>query len=348
MSSHRKFSERINKLLVLNQFTIAILIGFLCLAIIAVVYLSQTWVERGSLPPIATTSPKEQYEIAKLAAEIRQVRSDTTGSLFWLKMIALFVTVGGAVGGYLVGQSHVTRKRIDFENRNNIDAAYQTIVQELSDKAPLLRAAAAVKLGAILKSFPSEWTVNEPRKQQLIQLTKQVLAASLAIEKDPKVLKTLSIALVLHKHWDSDDDREPHKHKYADARELDLSGANAADAYWAWADFSRADFYKANLTNASFRKSILQSSQFCNVKLNGAVLVEADCAAANFKLADLRKADLSGATLLGTQFERAKVSGCILTGAKLGENPDTEVDNSVNGDGSEMINLQTWLSQALK
>ena len=44
---------------------------------------------------------KNLREIDKLAAEIRQIRSDTTGSLFWLKMIALFVTVGGAVGGYL-------------------------------------------------------------------------------------------------------------------------------------------------------------------------------------------------------------------------------------------------------
>lgn len=42
---------------------------------------------------------KKEYEINKLDAEIRQIRSDTAGSLFWLKLIALFVTVGGAVGG---------------------------------------------------------------------------------------------------------------------------------------------------------------------------------------------------------------------------------------------------------
>lgn len=42
---------------------------------------------------------KTEYEIGKLDAEISRIRSDTAGSLFWLKLIALFVTVGGAVGG---------------------------------------------------------------------------------------------------------------------------------------------------------------------------------------------------------------------------------------------------------
>ncbi len=344
MSKRRNIRERIKQLLVLNQYTIALLIVLICVSIIAVVYLSQIWVERGSLPPISVTSPKEQYEIAKLAAEIRQVRSDTTGSLFWLKMIALFVTVGGAVGGYLIGQSHVAKRRIDFENRMNIDAAYQSIVQELSDTAPLLRAAAAVKLGAILKSFPTEWTVSDARKEQIIQLTKQVLAASLAIENDPKVLKTLSIALVLHKRWENDPEAVE-RSKYADVRELDLSGAKAAEAYWASIDFSYTDFYKANLTNSSFRKSILRGSQFCNVQLNNGVLVDADCEAANFKLADLRGADFTGTNLTKTNFEQAKVHRCKIAGATIGKNPETVVDDSPEGDGSMLLNVQDWLKR---
>src|SRR6266550_1486157 len=180
MTAQRNFWERTKANLGLDKFGAPILIALMLLAIILVVYYTQRLSEQTSLPPIVTTSPKEQYEIAKLAAEIRQIRSDTSGSLFWLKMIALFVTVGGAVGGYLIGQSHATTKRIDFENRKNVDSAYQALVQELSDKdAPIQRAAAAVKLGAILKSFPSEWTVTEPRKEQLIELTKQVMAAAL-------------------------------------------------------------------------------------------------------------------------------------------------------------------------
>lgn len=342
MPTHRNILATVNRILVLNQYTIAILVVVAFSVIIAIVYQSQRLSEQKSLPPIDTTSSKEQYEIAKLAAEIRQIRSDTSGSLFWLKMIALFVTVGGAVGGYLVGQSQTTKKRIDFENRKNIDAAYQSIVQELSDKAPLLRAAAAVKLGMILRSFPAEWTVSETRKEQLIQLTKQVLAASLSIEKDPKILKTLTIALVLHKRWE-DDPEQSTKRRHADVRELDLSGAKAADAYWARVDFSYTDFYRADLKGTSFRESILQVAQFRDANLRDAVLAKANCQGANFKLSDLRNADLSDTKLLQTNFEGAKVFHCILTGAELGDNPDTKVDNSAAGDGSHMIGLQEWL-----
>ena len=101
----------------LRQSVIVLLVLVLCVVMVIVVYETQRIAVQGSLPPISGTSPKEQYEIAKFAAEIQQIRSDTSGSLFWLKMIALFVTVGGAVGGYLLGQSKTTRKRLDFEEK---------------------------------------------------------------------------------------------------------------------------------------------------------------------------------------------------------------------------------------
>lgn len=494
---------------VLNALTKAILVLGMCAVIIPAVYYSQKWSEETSLPPIVTTSPKEQYEIAKLAAEIRQIRSDTSGSLFWLKMIALFVTVGGAVGGYLAGQSRVASRRIEFENRKSIESVYQTIVQELSEEAPLLRASAAVKLGNILRSFPTEWVGDDPKdknwKVQQIQLTKQVLAASLSIEQDRKVLKTLTIALVLHKRWEEESkdavgqspailnanipfafdagdktlppgdytvsavpsstdaltitdgkgkstrilstdpiavvskaktaklvfhfygernflsqvwpagkaeyrqlpksrqeetlaaqtavsaspptgdmeilDRRP----YGDARELDLSGAKAADAYWASTDFSYSDFYKADLRGASFRRSVLNGAEFRDANLREAVFIDANCAEsrfmfadlsqaklrnadlsngdfrkvhfhdadlsnANLRNADLRDADLTKATLYKTRFQNAKVHECKLTNAKkVGDNhPDDKVDDSVDGDGTGMITVSEWLERETK
>ena len=171
----------------LNQFSIVGIVTVILIVSIIVIYLSQSLVEKNALPssfPDEMPGSKLEYEIYKLAAEIRQIRSDTAGSLFWLKMFAIFVTVGGAVGGYLVGQSRTNRQRIDFENRKNIDVVYQSIVQELSAESPVLRSAAAVKLGAILESFPAEWNVTNDRRNELIQLTKKVLASSLAIEQE--------------------------------------------------------------------------------------------------------------------------------------------------------------------
>ena len=91
---------------------LALLVGILLFG-----YVLQVFVERNSLPSDAASAPKEKYEIAKPAAEIRPIRSDTYGSIFWLKAVALFVTVGGAVGGYLAGQDRATRKRLRHEGR---------------------------------------------------------------------------------------------------------------------------------------------------------------------------------------------------------------------------------------
>jgi len=345
----------------LSQPVIAVLVAVLLMISVALVYLSQALVEKDAfLPPAVTSSSpnasasseeqKKQFEMAKLAAEIRQIRSDTGGSLFWLKMMALFVTVGGAVGGYLLGQSQATQKRIAFEDRKNIDAAYQAIVQELSSGSQVLRAAAAVKLGAILRAFPSEWDVSDERRAQLIQLTKQVLPAALAIEQDAKVLKTLSIAIGLHQPWihgrhpdpnDGPDRVDPSE--YSDLRGIDLSGAKATDAYWARVDFSNADFFKAICPEASFRKAILRGTQLREADLHGAVFIEARCQHANFKMADLRGANFTSAWLDGAKFEHARVAGAVLSGVQ-GDIPDTMVDIS-DGDTPRMTSLHQWMAR---
>ncbi len=210
---------------VLNQPVIVLVVLLVLAVTLFMSFLLQSRAESGALTPIVAggTSAKEQREIDKLNAEIKQIRSDTGGSLFWLKMAGLFVTLGAAVGGYLIGQAKVTKDRLDFEHRQTVDNTYHAIIQELSTGTPLLRVASAMRLGKLLQSPPVEWRVSDARRQELSQLTKQVLAASLAIEKDEKVLKALTIALGLHAE----------ESEHADLRELDLSGAMAKDAYWA-------------------------------------------------------------------------------------------------------------------
>ena len=332
----------------LTQPVVVGLVVLVLVATLAIAYLLQLEAERNALTPVVRgSSVREQREIDKLNAEIRQIRSDTGGSLFWLKMAGLFVTVGAAVGGYLVGQSRNTRERVEgeqqvaqqrlaFEHRQNIDATYHAIVQELTVESPLLRATSAMRLGKLLQAPPMEWHVSAERERELGDLTEQILAAALAIETEPKVLKALTIALALHSP-----DSEA-----GDLRNLDLSGARASDAYWARIDFREADFYRADLTDASLRKAQLQSAQFRETVLRNAVLTEADCAGANFKLADLRGADLSGADLRSASFEDVKVFGAKLNGAVVGENPDCFVDVSPAGDGSTTIRAEEWLAGA--
>jgi hypothetical protein len=336
-SENRGIFKKLHRFLVLNELTTIMIIALLILTIVLVVNQSQRNVEAEANDFISklTDSPTtKRYELAKLKAEVDQIRSDTSGSLFWLKLIGLFVTVGGAVGGYLVAQSKATKERLSFEHRKDVDQAYQAIVQELSKKdEPLLRAAAAVKLGSIMNEFPAEWKVNDERKKQLVQLTKQVLAAALTIETEEKIRKTITIAIAQDKSIPRE--LKGKNTNFADVREIDFSGANAKNAYWAKADFSYADFFRADLSNVSFRSSILKSVQFKEAKLTNAVLVESDLTNAVLEEADCEGANFAGAKVLGM-----KLKGAILEGV----DKKVEVDVSEKGDGSKMVMFEEWLA----
>ena len=362
-----------------ESLTIALSVVGLLVVVLGLVYFSQYMIERDALSPAADPAElRELREVDKLSAEIRQIRSDTGGSLFWLKLVGVLVTVGGAVGGYLIGQSRSTRKRIEFEDRRKVDELYQQMVVELASPSELLRTAAAVKLGELLRAFPQEWQVSDSRRDELVQLTKQVLAASLAIEEEAKVLKTLTIQVVLHQPWADDeeatrrchpwdDSAEPvSKSEYGDLRGADLSNARADDAYWARVDFTDADLYKATLKDASFRNAILVRAQFRETFFEGAVLAGADCEGANFKLADLSGADLSnanlrdarfedsdlrnvdftGARLSGTKFLEPKVAGAIIAGAVF-DGAEGQVDLSPKDRGpKKLVSVSEWIAQA--
>ncbi|MCP4366877.1 MAG: pentapeptide repeat-containing protein [Deltaproteobacteria bacterium] len=320
----------------LSNSRIIFVVSIVFLLILLATYGTQYFIDRDIVVSSkGLADRKTEYEISKLDAEISRIRSDTAGSLFWLKLIALFVTVGGAIGGYLVGQSRSTQAKLNFEDRKNVDEVYQSIVRELAGESPILRAAAAVKLGSVLRSFPSEWNISDVRKEQLFQLTKQVLAAALSIETDKKVLKTLAINLILHKP-ESDSG-------LASVQEMDLSGAKAEGAYWARCNFEYADFYAADLSSASFRKSNLSGAQFRESNLTNAVLAESFCTNTNFKMADLRGASFEKASLNSVNFEYAKVHSVSLTDAHIEKTLECQVDISEKGDASQLISVSTWL-----
>jgi hypothetical protein len=317
--------------------------------IVTLVLVSQLFIETGvGVPdPVASASPKERYELAKLVAEISQIRSDTLGSLFWLKLIALLVTVGGGVGGYLAGQAATTQRRLESEERINkerlefdrkqkVDAAFDAIVHELGDQSStLIRASAAVKLGQLLKAFPTEWHVSKAREGELVDLAKKTLAAALAIEGDAIVQKTLTIVIRL--------DLQPKNGKaYGALQGIDLSNANANDAYWKDVDFTGADFYRASLRNASFRGAILEYAQFREAVCSRAVFKGAVCKGTNFEGADLRGADFSTAILTDVNVDGARVCGAILPALGDGMLKGRTVDLSSAGDGSQMVPLDDW------
>lgn len=293
MWGRQRPSSRAQRSTGLSQPVIIGLVIIVIVVTVATTFLAQYLAERGALTSQSVSKNlNATRQLDKLNAQILQIRSETAGSLFWLKMVALFITVGSAVGGYLIAHTRSTNLRLRFEKRNEVLRLYEGIVDDLASDKPVLRAAAAVKLGAVLEKYPSTWEVEGERstetKQELIDLTKQVLASSLTIEPERAVLKVLTINIA--RHPVSDEPRSQF-----DMRGLDLSGAKAADAYWANCDLTGADLYNADLTGASFRRSTLKRAQFRNACLLDAVLSDANLTDANFREANLRNADLSKA-----------------------------------------------------
>jgi hypothetical protein len=276
----------------LTQTAVIGLVVLIVTLTVAITLFAQAIAERGAISEAAVSKDlATARQVDKLDAEIQKIRSETAGSLFWLKMIGLFVTVGSAVGGYLIAHTRSANMRLQFEKRNEVVRLYQGMVDELSSDKSILRAAAAVRLGAVLEKYPSTWEIegerSEDTKQELVKLTKQVLASSLTIEAEPPVLKVLTISIARHKVSEE-------KGKRFDMTGLDLSGAKAVDAYWADCNLSRTDLYGADLRNASLRRAKLHWTQFRDASLVSTVISEADCQNANFKRANLREADLHG------------------------------------------------------
>jgi hypothetical protein len=72
----------------LSQLQIKVLVDAVLIISIAIIMTSQALVQRDAFtqsPSSNVSILKGQREIDKLATEIRQIRSDTAGSLFWLK-----------------------------------------------------------------------------------------------------------------------------------------------------------------------------------------------------------------------------------------------------------------------
>jgi hypothetical protein len=89
------------------------------------------------------------------------------------------------------------------------------------------------------------------------------------------------------------------------------------DAYWAFVDARRLDFFGSDLTKISLRGAALQEAVFYEAILFDATLRDADLRKANFMGADLRQADLRNANLRGANLQGANLGGTNLLGADL-------------------------------
>ena len=73
----------------LTQPIVVVVVLAVVIAVVVMAFVLQSRAEHGALTPVSGgKNVLTQREIDKLDAEIRQIRSDTSGSLFWLKLTA--------------------------------------------------------------------------------------------------------------------------------------------------------------------------------------------------------------------------------------------------------------------
>lgn len=92
---------------------------------------------------------------------------------------------------------------------------------------------------------------------------------------------------------------------------IDLQGCNLRNAYLGERpdrrpDFSRADFFEADLSGASLKKATAREAVFFKATCNGTVFRAAELEAADFREADLAGARFEEANLAGARFDGAK------------------------------------------
>ncbi len=93
--------------------------------------------------------------------------------------------------------------------------------------------------------------------------------------------------------------------------DLDLQGCNLQHAYLGERpdrkpDFSRADFFEADLSGASLKNAVAREAVFFKATMRGTVFKGAELEGSDFREADLEGARFEGANLAGARFDGAK------------------------------------------
>ena len=188
------------------------------------------------------------------------------------------------VAGALTFWFRFVKKRIVREVEGEIAKSFESIVSKLSSKEPSERISAAILLRRFLDKDTSSGVGNMPFAKEAIN----VISSMLKIENTGDMQKLLADSLK-YAHYPS-------------LKVADLQNTNLTDAVLGKKelDYTKADFYRANLTNASFKGG---GKKGCKVNLKGAVFYEAILHGTNFTGCNLKGASFAGADIKNATFD---------------------------------------------
>ena len=97
----------------------------------------------------------------------------------------------------------------------------------------------------------------------------------------------------------------------------DIQKANLQNAWLGRIDLPMADFYRADLSDASFKEATAQGVKFYEARLARTRFVRAKLQEGDFFGADLPRAEFTDAVLTGAKFDQARATRALFRGAQL-------------------------------
>jgi hypothetical protein len=196
------------------------------------------------------------------------------------ELIAILVVVG------TLGYRYV-QKKIVREVEGEIAKSFESIVSKLSSKEPSERISSAILLRRFLDKDTSSGVGNMPFAKDAIN----VIASMLKVENTGEMQKLLADSL-----------KYAHNPflKVADLQNTNLTEAVLGKVGKEGLDYTKADFYRANLTNASFKGG---ETKGCKVNLEDAVFYDAILHGTNFTGCNLKGASFAGADIKNATFD---------------------------------------------
>ncbi len=204
----------------------------------------------------------------------------------------VFTIIGAVVGGV-----YAFLKVIEYKTKSAKIAAvgesFTTTINKLSSKDDTEKISAAILLRRFFDPKTEMGIGSTPYAKEAVN----VIAASLRTLPANNFQKILADSLA-----------------YAPTlRSIDLQKTNLQNAYLGLKDtenkridLSRADFYRADLSKASVKGSILREAQFYQARLMGTIFKDADLRDSSFYEADILDAKFKDAQLIGANFMNAR------------------------------------------
>jgi hypothetical protein len=213
---------------------------------------------------------------------------------FWLSVIQTVIAVAGAlvsVGGLLF---FYFKKKITKQHERDLTETFENIVTQLASDNEVEKFSAAILLRKFFDKKSPFGVGNAPLAKDAVN----VISSLLRVQPTGDFQKILADSL-----------------RYAPSlKAADLQYTNLTNAFLGKEDldFSEADFFRANLTNATFK-----DKNGKGVNLQKAVFYETILENTNFKGCDLEETEFIESSLENANFKNANLKNTLFVGCNL-------------------------------